>query len=418
MDAPTPPELAHRTRPEPAFAEFVVLVAMMMAITAFAVDGFLPALPAIGESFGVPDAQANDLQLLVYVYMFGFGVAQIVFGPLSDVWGRRPVYLAGLLIFLAGSVMALVATDLASLLVARAVQGVGAASGRVLAVAIVRDRFAGREMARVMSLTTMVFITVPVLAPAVGAFMLLFGTWRLIFAVVLLTAGAYGAWFWIRMPETLARGNRMPLSAERIVAGLRLTATSRLTIGYASGVGLLFGCVMSLVGSSQQIFAEAYGLGPWFPLAFGLQAFAMGAASLANSAIVRRFGMRRISHASTLALVGCGVAQVVFAFAFGGLPPLWLFGILLGCQQFAMGLSFPNFNALAMEPLGRIAGTASSLIGFYTTCLGSLAGLVVGRFYDGTVGPLVIGYLALSGGALGLVLWTERGRLFRLHGAM
>lgn len=410
MPAPTPPEVARRIRPEPSFAEFVVLVAMMMAITAFAVDGFLPALPAIGSDFGVPNA--NDLQLLVYVYMFGFGFTQLVFGPLSDVWGRRPLYLAGLVVFLGGSVMSLVATDLTSLLVARFVQGVGAAAGRVLAVAIVRDRFSGREMARVMSLTMMVFITVPIFAPAVGGMILLFGGWRLIFAAVLLSALAYGLWFWMRMPETLAPENRMPLSARRVAEGARTTITTRQTLGYASAVGLLFGCVMSLVGSSQQIFAEAYGLGGWFPLAFGLQAAAMGFAALANSAMVRRFGMRRISHASTLALVACGIAQLIGALATGGLPPLWLFGTLLAASQFLMGLAFPNFNALAMEPLGKIAGTASSLIGFYTTCLGALAGVLVGRAYDGSVTPLVLGYMALSSVALALVLWTERGRLF------
>jgi DHA1 family bicyclomycin/chloramphenicol resistance-like MFS transporter len=324
MHAPAPPALAGRTRPEPPFVEFVLLVAVMMAITAFAVDGFLPALPAIGRDFGVPDD--NDLQLVVYVYMFGFGLAQLVFGPLSDVWGRRPLYLAGLGVFAAGGVGALLAPDLTTLLVARFVQGIGAASGRVLAVAIVRDRFAGREMARVMSLTTMVFMTVPALAPAIGALLLLFGTWRLIFGAVLLTGLAYGLWFWVRMPETLAPANRLPLSAGRLGGALRATVTSRPTLGYASGVGLLFGCVMGLVGSSQQLFAEAYGLGAWFPLAFGLQALAMAAAALTNSTIVRRFGMRRISHTSLLTVVGCGIAQVLGALAFAGLPPLWLFG--------------------------------------------------------------------------------------------
>jgi DHA1 family bicyclomycin/chloramphenicol resistance-like MFS transporter len=306
---------------------------------------------------------------------------------------------------------AFLAPDLGTLLIARFVQGVGAAAGRVLAVAIVRDRFSGREMARVMSLTTMVFMAVPALAPAIGALLLLFGTWRLIFAAVLGSALAYGIWFSLRMPETLAPANRMPLSAGRLGEALRLTVTSRPTLGYASGVGLMFGCVMGLVGSSQQLFADAYRLGPWFPLAFGLQAFAMGAASLANSAIVRRFGMRRISHASLLAAVGCGMAEVTAALAFGGLPPLWLFGILLCLSQFLLGLCFANFNALAMEPLGKIAGTASSLTGFYTTCLGSFAGLLIGRAFDGTVTPLVVGYLALTAGTLALVLWTERGRL-------
>ncbi len=412
MDAKTPAGIASRTKP-PGFGEFVVLVALMMGITAFAVDAVLPAFPALGREFAVADP--NRLQLLVYVYMLGFGVAQLVFGPASDIVGRRPAYLVGLAIFLVGSVMAIVATDLQALLVARFVQGVGAASGRVLSTAIVRDRFSGREMARVMSLNMTVFITVPIFAPAMGSLLLLLGGWRLLFSAMLLSAVAVGIWFHLRMPETLAAENRMPFSAGRIAGGFRTTITSRVSAGYATAVGLLFGCVMTMVGSAQQIFAGIYGLGVWFPLAFALLAASMGAAAFVNATVVGRFGMRRISHASILAFAVLGAIQVAATLAWGGRPPLLVFGTILAASQFLLGLAFPNFNALAMEPLGRVAGTASSLIGVYTTILGALCGLLIGGAFDGTVRPLAFGYCGLGILALVVVCWTERGSLFSPH---
>ncbi|WP_375461178.1 multidrug effflux MFS transporter [uncultured Enterovirga sp.] len=415
MHATIPPGIAaaRLRRPEPGFTEFVILVALMMGVTAFAVDAVLPAFPAIGSSFGVADP--NRLQLVVYVYMLGFGAAQLVFGPASDVVGRRPAYLAGAVIFLIGSAMAIFAHDLASLLTARFVQGIGAASGRVLATAIVRDRFSGRDMARVMSLNMTVFIMVPIFAPAIGSLLLLLGDWHVMFVAMLATGLALGIWFWLRMPETLAPENKMPFSASRIAGGFGTTLSSRTAMGYATAVGLMFGCVMTMVGSAQQIFTETYGLGSLFPVAFGLLALSMGLAALVNSKAVRRFGMRRISHASMLGLVVVGVVLLGTALLTSGRPPLLLFGILLACAQFLLGLSFPNFNALAMEPLGHVAGTASSLIGVYTTVVGALCGLFIGGSFDGTVMPIAAGYCGLAILAALVVTWTERGRLFVSH---
>ena len=414
MHTTRPPELAGTTRPEPRFVEFVLIVALMMGVTAFAVDAVLPAFPAIGQEFGI--TEPNRLQLVVYVYMLGFGLAQLVYGPASDVVGRRPCYLVGVVIFTVGCVMALLANDLTSLLVSRFVQGIGAAPGRVLATAIIRDRFSGREMARVMSLNMTVFITVPVFAPAIGGLLIALGSWHVLFAAMMVLGIAAGLWFWRRMPETLSAENKMPFGIARIGAGIRQTMTSRMATGYATAVGLLFGAVMAMVGSAQQVFAEAYGLGPWFPLAFALLAASMGIAGFVNSTVVRRYGMRRISHGSLLTLVGLGLVQVAAALFFSGHPPLLLFGVILAASQFMLGLSFPNFNALAMEPLGRIAGTASSLIGVYTTVLGALCGFIIGGAYDGTVIPLAAGYFVLASLTLGVVLATERGRLFRPHG--
>ncbi len=410
MHAPLDPDI--QTKRRPPFGEFVALVAFMMGLTAFAVDNVLPAFPALGRTFAVSDP--NQLQLLVYIYMIGFGATHLVYGPAADILGRRPAFLAGLVIFLAGCIAAMLAPNFETLLAARCLQGCGAAAGRVVAVAIVRDRFVGREMARVMSLTMMVFITVPIFAPAIGGLLLLVGDWHAIFLSMLVLGVALGAWFVRRMPETLRAENKQRFSARGILSAFRQTATTRVTLGYSTAFGLMFGAIMSYVGSAQQIFGEdVYGLGPYFPVAFGLVAVTMGFASLLNSRLVRRYGMHRISHVALLGFIAVSLLQCAFAFLYGGKPPLWLFGGLLAGSQFLTSLAMPNFNALAMEPVGRIAGTASSLIGFYTTFLGAICGAFVGQHYDGTVIPLALGYGALSLSVLLVVLATEGGRLFR-----
>lgn len=413
MDEPSQKPIPHPPIREPGFGEFVVIIALMMGVTAFAVDSLLPAFPALAHDFSVTDP--NRLQLVVFVYMLGFGIAQLFYGPASDIIGRRRAYLTGAWIFVIGCVLSLFARDLDTLLAARFIQGLGAAAGRVLSVTIVRDRFSGREMAKVMSLNMGIFITIPVLAPAIGSFIMLLGGRNALFAAMLVLGGLLALWFWRRMPETLAEENRMSFSARQILGGMRMVVANRVTRGYATATGLLFGCVMGMVGSAQQIFAELYELGPWFPLAFAIAAGSMGAASLVNSKLVGRFGMHRISHASIILLTVLGLIQIGGALAYGGKPPLLFFGIVLAASQFLLGMAFPNFNALAMEPLGRVAGTGSSLLGVYTTLLGVACGGAIGASFDRSVIPISFGYCALAFCALLVILVTERGRLFRAH---
>ncbi|WP_244472407.1 multidrug effflux MFS transporter [Methylobacterium sp. Leaf108] len=404
-----------RTRPEwrgPGFGEFVGIVALMMAVTAISIDNLLPAFPAMQSHFGLSDP--NRLQLLIYVYMIGFGVAQLAYGPLSDTYGRRPILLGSLVIYAAGCGLAMVAPTFEWLLAARVVQGIGAAGGRVLSTAIVRDRFAGREMASVMSLIMMVFLIVPMIAPAIGGAMLLLGSWHYVFVSMLALAGILALWFSMRMPETLHPQHRRPFSLTAVVEAVRLTLRTRVAVGYATALGLLTGCIMGYVGSAQQVFDTGlYHLGGLFPLAFGLVAGAMGAATLVNARIVRRLGMRTLSHAGLGLFVAVAVVQVLLGLAYQGRPPLGLFLAVLSANQFLISFAMPNFNALALQPLGEIAGTASSVLGFYTTLLGAMCGFVIGQAFNGSVLPIGIGYAALGGLALAVVAWTERGRLFR-----
>lgn len=409
-DAAAPAHPAPRPL-RPPFAEFVAIIALLMGMTAFSIDNLLPAFGAIRADFALADP--NEVQVLVYAYLFGIGVAQFFYGPISDVMGRRPILFAGLAIYAAGGVIALFAPDFGTLVAARLVQGIGAAAGRVLAVAIVRDRFEGREMARIMSLSMMVFLTVPIIAPALGSLILVLGSWHLIFLAMLVLAGLVWGWFGLRMPETLHPEYRIPFSFLSIGRGIIVTLRSRRTLGYAMAIGLMMGSLMAYVGSASQVFqTDVYRLGHLFPVAFAAVAAIMAVASFLNAALVRRLGMRRLSHGGMCGFVAAGAAMVAAAIVFDGKPPVVLFCALVAAGQFLFALTVPNFNSIAMEPLGAVAGTASSFIGGFTTLMSSVLGYLVGRAFDGTVLPLSLGYLVLGAIAALFVLWAEKGRLF------
>ncbi|MBP2313014.1 multidrug effflux MFS transporter [Azospirillum soli] len=393
------------------FAEFVALIALLMALTALSIDIMLVALPDIVRSYGVTGA--NDRQLVVTAYMLGFATGQPFHGPLSDRFGRKPVLAVGLVIFAIGSLCAAVAPSFATMLAARALQGFGAAAPRIVAIAIVRDRFVGREMARVMSFAMMIFIIVPVIAPALGEGILHLGAWPWIFGVLFLAAVTAFAWSMLRLTETRPAEDRMPLSGTALGHAFGKVVGNRVTLGYTVAMGFMFGGLLSYVGSAQQIFVDVYELGDLFPLAFGSIAAVMALASLTNARLVGRLGMRRVSHTALLAQVAaCAVVAVL---GFPEQPPLIALGAFMSVIFFCFGLIAPNFNAMAMEPLGHVAGMGSSFIGFYTTAAGAFVGWLIGQSFDGTVRPLTIGFACLGVLALLTVLATERGKLMQPH---
>ena len=393
------------------FPEFVALIAGMMALTALSIDVMLPALPAVASGFGISDP--NRQQLVVTAYLLGFAIGQPLCGPLSDRFWRKPVVIAGLCIYAIGSLGAVFAPDFTALLWSRVAQGLGAASPRIMAMAIVRDRFAGRAMARVMSFVMMVFIIVPILAPALGEAILVVAPWRWIFGFLAAAGLLALLWSVLRLPETRRRGDRMPLSLGGLWLALRTVLSDRCSIGYTIALGFMFGNLMSYIGSAQQIFVDTYGLGQLFPVAFGGIACFMALSSLVNSRLVMRLGMRRISHAALISYIAvCGAMAVA---GYPEQPPLLVFCGFLAATFFFFGLTVPNFNAMAMEPLGHIAGMASSVLGSYTTAAGALFGWIIGQAYDGTVRPLEIGLSVMAVLALVTVLFTEKGRLFVQH---
>lgn len=390
-------------------AEFVSLIALLMALTALSIDIMLVALPEIAHTYGV--LTSNEQQFVITAYMVGFALGQPIHGPLSDRFGRKPLIAVGLVIMAIGSLCAAFAPSFALMLAARALQGFGAAAPRVVGMAVVRDRFAGRDMARIMSFVMMVFIIVPVIAPAVGEGIVLFAGWRWTFLILFAAAAIGLIWSAVRLPETRSPADRLPLSPAALGGALRVVLTNRITVGYTVGAGFMFGGLLAYVGSSQQIFVEVYELGNLFPLAFGSVAAMMALSSLTNARLVGRIGMRRVSHtALVLNMVACTIIALM---GFPEHPPLLVFCGFLAVVFFCFGLIAPNFNAMAMEPLGHVAGMGSSFSGSYTTGVGALIGWLVGQSFDGTVRPLLIGFAFFGLATLVTVLVTERGALFR-----
>jgi DHA1 family bicyclomycin/chloramphenicol resistance-like MFS transporter len=401
------PKKAPVSGPLPTW-ELVSMVAGLMALNALAIDLMLPALGIIAGDLDV--SNPNDRQLVVVAYILGIGAPQLVFGPISDRFGRRPALFISLAGYAVAGVACAMAESFTLLLAMRFVQGVFASGCRVVSVTVVRDLYAGRGMARIMSLVMTVFMVVPILAPALGQLVLFVAPWQWCFYVLVLAGVAMFAWVFVRLPETLSVSARRPLDFATTFGAYRMIVRSRVTLGYMLAGGVIFGSLFAFVSSAEQIFREVFGQEETFVLWFAAIATMLSVANYANARLVERFGMRRLSH---VALVGFTVVAVLLwlAMRFVG-EELWLFFPLFGTMFAFFGLIGTNFNALAMEPLGEIAGTASSAFGFTTTTLSGVIGGAIGRQYDGTTMPILLGFVVLGVLAFVIVAISERGRLF------
>lgn len=388
--------------------EFVVLLALTISLVALAIDSMLPALPDIARDLGAGDP--NDRQMVITILFAGFGIAQILYGPVSDSVGRKPAIYAGFGIFILGSIVCLAASDFDTMLVGRFLQGFGAAGPRTVTVAMVRDRYEGRAMARIMSLITSVFILVPVLAPSIGQGIMLLSTWHAIFWMLLILGMLTAFWFALRLDETLDISRRRELSLGRILRAIVEVFRNRISLGYMSGTGLVFGAFIGYLASSQQIFQEMYGVGKWFPVCFGVLAISFGAASLLNAKLVMRFGMRLLSSRAQWGHFICSIIFAGVAIAYDGHPPLPLFMAYMMATFFLVGILFGNFNALSMAPLGHIAGVGAAVIGAFTTFVSVGAGALIGQAYQGSIQPLVISFAILGALTLCVTNWAEKGR--------
>ncbi len=393
----------------PGFPEFVCLIAIMMALNALAIDSMLPALPMIGDALGV--VRENDRQWIVTAYLLGFGIAQIVYGPLADRFGRKPILMVGVGLYVLFSALAAFAPTFEMLILARVGTGLGAASLRVLAVSIVRDRYTGRTMARVMSLSFLVFLGVPIIAPSLGAAILHVAPWPWIFGVLALAGSAVMVWAALRLPETLHPEDRMSISARRIGGAFREAITNRQSLGYTLAMTAITGALFGFINSSQQIFHHVFDAADLFPIAFAAIAGGIAAASLLNAALVERLGSRLISHTALIGFITmAGIHTLV---SVTGHETIWTFGVLQALTMFCFGFIAGNFGSMAMEPMGHIAGTASSAQGFISTTFGSLAGFAIGQQFTDSATPMTLGFMVLGMIALGFVLFAERGSLFK-----
>ena len=392
----------------PGRVEFVILISAIMMIVAFAIDSMLPALPAIAQALGVGDVSQRPL--VISSFLLGFAIGQLFVGTLSDRYGRRGLMLWSLFGFAVASLAAALAPTFDHLLVARGVQGIFAAGARVIVTSTVRDRFEGRDMAQVMSLSSMIFMAAPILAPAMGQAILLVGPWRWIFGALAAIGVAIWAWVLWRLPETLAAQNRIPIERDTIIASAKLVLTDRMSVGYSVATAMLSCALFGFLMSVQQIFETTFQRADLLPTGFAIMASGMAIASLMNAAFVQRFGMRLIGHGALFFFTI--IAAIHAALSLNGYESLPVF---IGLQMLMMmGFSFVagNFGAMAMENMGGAAGMASSLQGSLANLLGTVFGTIIGQSFDGTTGPLYIGFTVSGVVALVAVYVTEGGRYF------
>lgn len=384
-------------------------MAMLMAMQALAIDSMLPALGQIASDLNVSDP--NQRQLVIGLFLLTSGCASLVPGTLADRFGRRPVLLICLVCYIVFGFACAVATEFNTLLVLRVLQALGCAGLAVLPTTIVRDRYSGDAMARMSSTISVIFMIVPIIAPSLGQFVLLFAGWRWIFA----TLGTLGlvmlAWVCKRLPETQRPEFRQEIRPVHIARNMAKVITTRTSIGYVVGSGLVTGSLFGFINSAQQLLAEHFGAGDAFPLLFAGCALAMALTSFTNSRIVERFGARRVSHSAVLAFIALSVLQVLLA----SQPEqtLWQFVPVLALNMCMIGFIGANFGSIALQPFAKTAGAAASVQAFIRLALGSLIGIAIGQAYDGTARPLAMGLLLCGATSLALVLFSERGQLFR-----
>ncbi|RLQ89475.1 Bcr/CflA family efflux MFS transporter [Notoacmeibacter ruber] len=389
-------------------AEFVSILALLMALNALAIDIILPAFRPIADEFNLQ--QSTDTQFTILAYLIGFGAAQPFFGPISDRFGRKMPMVFGIVTYILCAAAGALAPTYELLLLSRVIQGIGAASTRIIAFSIIRDTHEGRAMASIMSLVLMVFMTVPVIAPAIGELIVLFADWQWIFAAMSLIALICGLWTWFRMPETLPVERRRPLTGRNVIEAFRIVLTTHSAFWYAFAAAGAFSVLFAYINVAQPILADYYELNRWFPVAFAVVAGLMACTSYTNSRLVQKLGQRTISHAALCTqLIVTGI--FVLSAAFFDVP-LWLFIVLSSLIMTSFSLMGANFNSLAMEDVGHVAGSASSILGFTQTVIGGIVGTAVGQLWNGTLLPVAFGFAAISLSTLAIVLIGEKGELF------
>lgn len=369
--------------------EFVALMASLMSIVALSIDALLPALPQIGLSLGITNP--NDNQLLITMIFLGLGSGQLIFGPLSDSFGRKPIIYIGFVVFIIASIVCVTAESLEMMIVGRIFQGIGISSPRSLSISIIRDEFSGDYMAKILSIVVMFFILVPVVAPTLGQVLLNFFNWESIFYFNMVFGGIIMIWFWLRQPETLAKEKRIKFTKHLFIDGTKEFFKYKEAVAFTVVSGFITGSFMVYLSTSQQIFQDQYNLADMFPYIFASLAISVGLATYLNSQLVMKYGMMRIAYTASVAYALISVLYVVIFWS-GANPSIEILITFFAMQFFAVGFLFGNLRALAMQPLGHIAGIGAAINGFVSTVMAVPIANYIGGFVKDSVLPLFIGF--------------------------
>lgn len=385
--------------------EFTILVALLMSIVAISIDALLPALGIISTDIYL--THPNQAQYIISALFLGLAIGELICGPLSDATGRKKVLYAGIALFLIGSLVCFYAQDINTMLLGRFLQGLGVAGPYVSAMSIVRDKYEGQQMAKIMSLVMLIFIMVPALAPSLGQSILLFTSWRYIFVMYLIYSIAIGLWIFLRLEETLPKENRIPFTTKGFIDGFKEVIFNRVTMCYTICMGLFFGSFIGYLNSSQQIFQVQFNTGKMFTLYFGILALVFGAASLVNFKLLEKWGMHYISKRAVWGIIISSGSFLVLH----GLADiqLWMFLTYASVLFFCFGLVFGNMNTLAMEPMGHVAGIASAIIGSVSSIISLTIGTGIGQLYNNTLIPVTAGFFSLGILSLFIMAIADKG---------
>lgn len=392
-------------KPAIGLIEFIALMALMTSLVALSIDAMLPALERIGEDLNSQSIQQTHL--IVSLFFLGMAFGQLFYGPFSDTRGRRAAILSGLIIFAIGTLICMWAPNMEVMLIGRVIQAFGVSGPRIAAMAVIRDQYAGEAMARVMSFIMMVFILVPMVAPAFGQAILLWFDWQHIFTAFLVIGAASGLWFFSRQPETLPKDKRQPFSWSGLWLSSRAICRHRKVMGYTFAMGLVFGPFLTYLSASQTLFQHIYGVGDLFPLYFAALAFSVGLASFINGTLVMRLGMKKLCYWAIAGLLVGSLVLVVAAIVWQGRPPLLALMAMLFFTFFWIGVLFGNLNAMAMHPLGDMAGLGAAIIGFVSSLVSVPIAILIGGYIEGDIYPIAWGFLIFAVLTALSVFWAE-----------
>ncbi len=390
---------------KPSQFEFIALMAALMSVVALAIDALLPALDIIGHSIGTESNSEN--QLLIIMIFLGLGIGPLLFGPISDSLGRKPIVYVGFLIFILASVICVNSSSLEMMIIGRILQGIGLSAPRTMSIAIVRDTYSGDYMARIMSFITVVFLLVPIVAPALGKFILEIYNWEAIFYFQLVITVIVSIWFWFRQPETLHPEYRIKFTKLMVIDGTKELFKYKQTIGYTLISGFITGSFMVYLSTSQQIFQQQYNLADEFPFIFAGLAISMGAASLSNGSVVVKFGMKRMATVALFSFFGISLLYIVLFFNSEN-PSIEILLAFFAMQFFSIGFLFGNLRALAMQPIAHIAGIGAAITGFISTLMAVPISALIGGYVEATALPLFIGFSICSFLSILILMYLKR----------